>query len=154
MIDEFVTIDFKLIAIHSSLDDYRLAYFINRELEILLEKHDESIGVKARGGEGWLSRFSFEDSASDTLWTFIQNKNKAEILQKNDTGSLFGSTAYTATTNVYLLPEMKKVDYILKIDNPAVDPQQLVDRLLGIKHITTAYAVDHHKLKSKNNLIF
>lgn len=153
MIDEFVTIDFELIAIHSSLEDYRLAYFINRELEILLEKNDESIGVKARGGEGWLSRFSFEDTASDTLWTLIQNKNRAEI-KLSDTASLFEGSTYTATANVYLLPEMKKVDYILKIDNPAVDPQQMVDRLLGIKHITTAYAVDHHKLKSKNNLIF
>ena len=38
LIDDFVTVDYKLIAIHASLEDYRLAYFINKTLGVLQEK--------------------------------------------------------------------------------------------------------------------
>jgi hypothetical protein len=35
---EFDAIDYHLIAIHTSLEDYRLAYFINQKLPINLSK--------------------------------------------------------------------------------------------------------------------
>ena len=34
-IDEFDEVDYELIAIHTSLEDYRLAYFLNKKLPIL-----------------------------------------------------------------------------------------------------------------------
>ena len=155
MIDDFVTVDFELIAIHSSLEDYRLAYFINRELGLLLEKCDENIGIKIREGESSFSRFVYEDTANDTHWGLIQNKNTV-VSEKNGAASLFEDNGYSLTTNVFLLPEFKKVDYILQIENTPCDftLSQLVDKLLRVKHVNTAYIIEHHKLKSKNNLIF
>ena len=44
LIDDFVTVDYKLIAIHSSLEDYRLAFFMNRELAVLLESAQTTFG--------------------------------------------------------------------------------------------------------------
>jgi hypothetical protein len=155
MIDDFVSVDFELIAIHSSLEDYRLAYFINRELGILLEKSDDNIGIKITEGETSFSRFVFEDTANDIMWSLIQNKNQVTSTG-TDTTTLFDGNGYTITTNVFLLPELKKVDYILKIENTPADfgLNELTDSLLAVKHITTAYTIDHNKLKSKNNLIF
>ena len=154
-IDDFVTIDFELIAIHSSLEDYRLAYFINRELGILLEKSPLDIGITIAEGETSFSRFVYEEAESESGWSLIQNKNRVVSTQQDAT-SLFEADGYALSTNVFMLPEFKKVDYILKIEPMPCDmtADGLVEKLLAIKYITTAYAINHKKLKSKNNLIF
>lgn len=152
LIDDFVTVDYELIAIHSSLEDYRLAYFINRELAILLEKSPKNIGIKVKEGESCFSHFMYEDAEKELVWNLIQNKSTVEAAQQNDT-LLF---AEAMNTSVYLLPEYKKVDYIIKIENTCGNfaLEELIEKLLTVRHITTAYRIDHQKLKSKNNLIF
>ncbi|RWW99640.1 IPExxxVDY family protein [Flavobacterium cerinum] len=156
LIDDFVTIDYGLIAIHSSLEDYRLAYFMNRELSILLEKSNHDIGVTINEGESCFSRFIFENPDDDSMWNLIQNKAKVISMQSNTSTSLFEDTDMSLTTNVFLMPELKKVDYVLKIENiPAhLELDDIVEKLLTIKQVATAYTIDHTKLKSKNNLIF
>ncbi|MGV3461534.1 MAG: IPExxxVDY family protein [Flavobacterium sp.] len=153
-IDEFITVDFELIAIHSALEDYRLAYFINSALGIMLERCDAGIGIKVKDGETSFSRYDYEDP-DGCAWSLIQNKDKITSRQDGP-ASLFGEEGMSITTNVHLLPEFKKVDYILKIENipcnTALD--EVVENLLEIKHVTTAYPVEHNKIKSKNNLIF
>ena len=42
---EFDEIDYYLIAIHTSLEDYRLAYFINQKLPINLSKSKNEIQI-------------------------------------------------------------------------------------------------------------
>lgn len=154
-IDDFLTIDYELIAIHSSLEDHRLAYFMNRELSILLEKNPKDIGIKVKEGESFFSRFIFDDVDKDLTWNLIQNKNTIALARQN-TVSLFEETGLDVSTSVFLLPELKTVDYIIKIENTCDDfaLNDLIDKLLSIRQITTAYKIDHQKLKSKNNLIF
>jgi hypothetical protein len=156
LIDDFVTIDYGLVAIHSSLEDHRLAYFINRELSILLEKSNHDIGVTINEGESCFSRFIFENPDDDSMWNLIQNKAKVISMQSNTSTSLFEDTDMSLTTSVFLMPELKKVDYVLKIENiPAdLELEDIVEKLLTIKQVATAYIIDHTKLKSKNNLIF
>ncbi|MNK22900.1 hypothetical protein D3C87_411820 [compost metagenome] len=156
LIDDFVTIDYELIAIHSSLEDYRLAYFINRELSILFEKCPNDIWATTNAGESCFSRFIFEDPGNDSMWNLIQNRNKIISTQSNTSTSLFEDTDLSLTTSVFLMPELKKVDYMLKIETiPAFfDLDEVVEKLLAIKQVATAYTIDHKKLKSKNNLIF
>jgi len=156
LIDDFVTIDYGLIAIHSSLEDHRLAYFMNRELSILLEKSPNDIWVTINEGESCFSRFIFEDPGNDSAWNLIQNRNRITTMQSNTITSLFEDTGLSIETSVFLMPELKTVDYVLKIENmPALfDKDEVVEKLLTIKQIATAYSIDHKKLKSKNNLIF
>lgn len=154
-IDDFVTIDYELIAIHSSLEDYRLAYFINRELHILLEKSPKDIGLRVKEGESFFSRYIFEDAESGIAYSLIRNRNTITSTQ-NLPASLFGDEGYSLTTSVHLLPELKKVDYILKIENvpSGFTPARVTEKLLGISYVTTTYTLDRNKLRSKNNLIF
>ena len=60
------------------------------------------------------------------------------------------------STKVYLLPEFKKVDYFLKIENLEASMNITKIQLLlnTIENISTAYEVETNKIKSKNNLIF
>lgn len=156
LIDDFVTVDYGLIAIHSSLEDHRLAYFMNRELAILLEKSPNDIWVTINEGESCFSRFIFEDPGNDSAWNLIQNKNRVSSMQSNTTTSLFEDTGLPIETSVFLMPELKTVDYVLKIEHiPAsFEMDEVVEKLLTIRQIATAYTIDHKKLKSKNNLIF
>jgi len=155
MIDDFVTVDYTLIAIHSSLEDYRLAYFVNRELEIRLEKcpKDISLRQKEKEGTAYFSRYIFEDDDNDAAWNLIQNKNSIVSTQTDTITSLFSGQGRSVSTSVFFLPELRTVDYILMVENTETE-DDVINGLLAIKHIAIAYKIDHYKLKSKNNLIF
>jgi ribosomal protein L25 (general stress protein Ctc) len=55
-----------------------------------------------------------------------------------------------------LIPEFKKVDYFLKIENDEVeiDVSKIINALKKIERVSTVYPVEVEKIKSKNNLIF
>lgn len=153
---EFDEIDYHLIAIHTSLEDYRLAYFINQTLLINLCKNGNEIQINIKEGETKFSRFSYENVENTIHWNLIQNRNEV-IQQKNEKSqNLFSNIDMEVSTKVFLLSEFKKVDYFLKIEN--MDNVMNVDEiqvlLNTIDSISTAYSVDSTKIKAKNNLIF
>lgn len=154
---EFDEIDYHLIAIHTSLEDYRLAYFINQKLPINLGKNKNEIQINIKEGETKFSRFYYHEVEKGISWNLIQNKNEV-IQQKNDTrqNNLFSNINMEVSTKVYLLPEFKKADYFLKIENIEDDLNVThIQALLNtIDNISTAYTVETNKIKSKNNLIF
>ena len=154
---EFDEIDYHLIAIHTSLEDYRLAYFINQKLPINLGKNKNEIQINIKEGETKFSRFYFHDVEKGISWNLIQNKNEV-IQQKNDNrqNNLFSNISMEVSTKVYLLPEFKKADYFLKIENLEDDLNVTAIQVLlnTIDSISTAYTVETNKIKSKNNLIF
>ncbi len=155
-LDEFEEVDYELIAIHSTLEDYRMAFFINQKLPIMLSKCKEEIIVKAKNDEVLFSKFVFDDSSNDLTWTLIQNKNEIITKEKTKNQTLFLNSELAIETKVYLLPELKKVDYFLKIENYRSDKEveETIKELLAIERISTAYKVDVNNIKSKNNLIF
>ena len=81
-LEEFDEIDYQLIAIHSSLEDYRLAYYINQNLPINLKKENCNIQISNKEGETQFTRFVFEDS-KDIVWNLVQNKNDVFVPSQN-----------------------------------------------------------------------
>ena len=153
---EFDEIDYHLIAIHTSLEDYRLAFFLNQKLPINLGKNNNEIQINIKEGETKFSRFYYHDNEKAISWNLIQNKNEV-IQQKNDNSqNLFSNISLEVSTKVYLLPEFKKVDYFLKIENleDNLNIATIQTLLNTIDSISTAYTVETNKIKSKNNLIF
>jgi len=155
-LDEFDEVDYDLIAIHSSMEDYRLAYFINQNLPIVLSKSKDEIGVTVKEGEVFFSKYFFEDLKNDTLWSLIQNKNEIIVHKKSTGQNLFLNANVEIATKVYLISELKKVDYFLKIENnkSPFTTEETIQNLKKIDRIATVYAVNPEKIKSKNNLIF
>ncbi|MBG6186614.1 IPExxxVDY family protein [Flavobacterium sp. CAN_S2] len=153
---EFDEIDYYLIAIHTSLEDYRLAFFINQKLPINLSKSENEIQINIKEGETNFSRFYYNDSESTITWNLIQNKNEVVQYKKGNTQNLFSDVTMEVATKVFLLPEFKKVDYFLKIENndDAMDVSKIQLLLNTIDSISTVYIVDTNQIKSKNNLIF
>jgi hypothetical protein len=154
-LDEFDEIDYHLIAIHTTLEDYRLAYFINQHLPVNLSKSKEEILISIKEGETQFSRFYFDDEDNFISWNLIQNKN--EVVGKKEIASqdLFSNSTQEVATKVFLLPELKKVDYFLKIESDDdLQINEIVKNLKSIKSLSTVYVVDTETIKSKNNLIF
>nr|WP_314896684.1 IPExxxVDY family protein [uncultured Flavobacterium sp.] len=153
---EFDEIDYYLIAIHTSLEDYRLAFFINQLLPINLSKSTNEIQINIEEGETNFSRFYYYDNEKAITWNLIQNKNEVIQQKKGISQNLFSNLTMEVSTKVFLLPEFKKVDYFLKIEN--VEDTRSVSKIQTILNkidsISTLYTVDINQIKSKNNLIF
>ena len=150
-INDFISDDYELIAIHSSLEDYKLAYCLNKELGLQLQKNDNYIEIAIPEGKSAFSNYIFDDEKNDVVWTLIENKTTI-INSNKQTTSLFEQVDIT----VFLLPEFKKADYLIKIENIdyGFDSESIIEKIQEIKNVTTAYAIDITNLKSKNNLIF
>lgn len=155
-LSEFDEIDYFLIAIHTPLEDYRLAFFINQKLPVNLGKSKNEIQININEGETNFSRFYHYDTEKAISWNLIQNKSGVVNQNKNNNQNLFSNTTLEVLTKVYLLPEFKKVDYFLKIEQSEEIINILkIQRLLNsIESISTVYTIDTNKIKSKNNLIF
>ncbi len=153
---EFDEIDYNLIAIHTALEDYRLAFFINQKLPIILGKSKDEVQINIKEGETKFSRFYYYDTEKAISWNLVQNKNEVYQNKKDSTQNLFSNITMEISTKVYLLPEFKKADYFLKIENTqdTVNISKIKAILNTIESISTVYTVDTNKIKSKNNLIF
>ena len=154
--DDFDGINYQLLAIHTPLEDYRLAYFINQKLPINLKINKNEIHINIKEVETNFSRFNHYDKEKEISWDLIQNKNEVIQQKKNKNQNLFLNLDIEVSTKNFLIPEFKKVDYFLKIDNPEevmnIDEIKLL--LNTIEYVSTTYFVDVNKIKSKNNLIF
>ena len=150
-INDFISDDYELIAVHSSLDDYKLAYMLNKELGVQLSKNLVYVEIAIPEGKSAFSNYIFDDEKNDVVWTLIENKTTI-INSNKQTTSLFEQVDIT----VFLLPEFKKADYLIKIENIdyGFDSESIIEKIQEIKNVTTAYAIDITNLKSKNNLIF
>lgn len=150
---DFDQVDYDLIAIHTTLEDYRLAFKINQHLGILLSKNENEIPIEVNKQLASFSRFTFDDEEAMMTWDLIQNKQEIElpILVKNN--SLFKETS--TITQINLVTDLKKADFVLKIEHDEqIDTKDIISKLKKIDFITTVYEVDPNEIKSKNNLIF
>lgn len=148
--------DYELIAIHSSLASYRLAFLLNKRLNLRLFRKKEDISFEYDDLEANFPLYQYEDHFQYSTYSLLGNKfrNKIEP-QKLVSGGLFATSEDTYVTK-YLIPELKNVDYFLKIETESFDSssKSFLSKIIEISQVITAYTVEYATLKSKNNLIF
>lgn len=150
-INDFVSTDYELIAIHSTVEDYRIAFFLNKEIGLQLKKNKIPIELKQKNGTSSFEHFVFEDEKNDVFWHLVSNKSELIANQTNKVGFFEKITSAS-----FLLPEVKSADYILKIENvdAIFDIDNILKELKKIPYISLVHTIEKEKLKSKNNLIF
>lgn len=150
-INEFISTDYELIAIHSSIEDYRLAYFLNKELGIQLFKNKINVELRSKNGKSSFEHFIYDDEKNDVCWHLISNKSQINLNTNQNVG-FFENVSSTS----YLIPEFKKADYVLKIENvdKVFNTENVVEKIKQIPFIPLVYTIEQEKIKSKNNLIF
>ena len=154
--EELYVDEFQLIAIHTSLEDYRLAYFLNQSLSIKLKKCEDDLQVKSKKGESNFSRFEYENDDLCHTWNLIENKINISNVVVDLVDDLFSSNQNLFTTNTFLLPEFKNVDFLLKINQDLTINlmPNYISKINAIEKVSLVYVIENYKIKTKNNLIF
>ena len=153
LVDDFYDDSYKLIAIHCGLEDYRLAYLLNKNLELKLERKRKDLDFRYLTSS--YSIFEWNNAARYVNWNLVSNVCKKEEDSLYSTGTLFYKAEKTIKT-FHLIPEFKKVDYFIKISEETqnVNEKMILNKLHSIPQIITSYTVDPLHIKSKDHLIF
>lgn len=153
LVDDFYDASFALLAIHSRLEDYRLAYLLNKHLHLNLKRKPQDLDYNYFAAS--YAIYEWEDIANMTTWNMVSNICKREEDALQSSGSLFTANERVLKT-YHLLPEFKKVDYFIKINNDdfQFDEDSIIQTIKSIPQIITTYTVAIESIKSKDNLIF
>jgi len=141
--------DYNLIAINSTLDDYRLAYFLNKKLAIHLERQAKNIDFTDKNCSFTL--FKYDCDRTFSSWSLVANRHIFTLKNIEET-NLFHEESKIS----YLINEKKKVDFFLKIfgEFSTNSMKSLLEKIKEIKGVITSYSIDPRTLKSKDYLIF
>jgi len=146
---------FNLIAIYSSLEGYKMAYFLNKHLKIQLKRERIDIDFNHAEYNALYALYSFKDLNSYYNMNLVANKFKGKTKKILSSGSLFEEEELSPQV-VNLVPEYSKVDYFLKISEE-IHPREfnrVLNKIGQIPRVQAVYAIDIDNLKSKQNLIF
>ena len=139
------------IAIHSNLDEYRLAFFLNEKLNISLKRKYNDISLKHN--EASYSIYDYLDKGMFLNWVFFSNKSLAIDKTTNEALSLFNQESFVQNeTN--LINQPKGVDYFLVIENVKnkIYVEKVLRKISEIREVITSFISDK-KLENKENLI-
>jgi hypothetical protein len=153
LVDDFSEDNYSLMAIHCTIEDYRVAYLLNKYLNINLVRKTRDLDFKYIAAS--YSIFEWEDKNHQIIWNLVSNVCKKEEDSLTSTGSLFKSPNKILRTH-NLIPEYKKVDYLLKIYNDGnfINEKSIIHKIQEIPQIAAVYSIDVEQLKSRDNLIF
>jgi hypothetical protein len=153
LVDDFYDASFSLIAIHCRLEDYRLAYLLNKHLELNLRRKEHDLDYNYFDASFVI--YEWEDEKVDSVWNLVSNVCKKEESALQSSGSLFDNQT-TVTRTVNLLPELKTVDYLIKVSNEDrhFNEKLTLNKIQSIPQVITTYSIDVNKIKSKDHLIF
>ena len=145
---DFYEDSFALIAIHCSLEDFTLAYTLNKHLKCSFKRRNKNLIFSDTIS---LPVFEWKDIFNDRYWTLIANSSQSEE-STTSTGFFTNEPSYKKQ---HLIPEYKNVDYFMKLEQEDLDSEStILKSILAIPKIITAYTLNTDTLKSKNNLIF
>ena len=149
-LEDFYEEEYSLIGIHTALEDYKLAYLLNKNINTRFSKSQKNLEFEKDKNKASFSIYNFTNKDYDFDWFLIANSFKRE--NQTESKDLF----LTTETKTYLIPEKKKVDFFIKISGE-VDVDfviSAVQKIKNIEQIITSYSIDKNTLKSKDFLIF
>lgn len=126
--------EFDLLGVIASVKSYKLAWAINKKLDIRLIKQEDFIIEMKNNGKANFINYLFDPEAG----YFHLFKNK----------SIDGE-------NAHLVPELNHFDYIVKIDqhSQSFAKEEILKELKEVPWIEYIAAIEVEKLKSKDNFL-
>ncbi|ELR72336.1 hypothetical protein C900_01618 [Fulvivirga imtechensis AK7] len=126
--------EFDLLGVIASVKSYKLAWAINKKLDIRLVKQEDFILEMRNNGKANFINYLFDPETS----YFHLFKNK----------SIEGE-------NTHLVPELNHFDYIVKIDrhSQSFAKEEILKELKEVPWIEYIAAIEVEKLKSKDNFL-
>ncbi|WP_160114780.1 IPExxxVDY family protein [Aquimarina sp. AU474] len=156
VLDTITDDDYELIAIHCSLAPYRLAFLLNKHLNLKLFRKNKDVNFEYDDVVANFPLYQYDDLFQYNTYNLLGNKFKTKTEPNQSAPQGLFATSEDSYVTKYLIPELKNVDYFLKIETESsmFSSKPMLTHMLTVTQIITAYPVDHTELKSKNNLIF
>jgi hypothetical protein len=144
ILDEIDEDNFSLIAIHSSCEAYYLAFLLNSKCQCKFAKNKKE-GAEA---DHYFENYEWIDPIKDIEIRLFSNrylKFQSDVLKGN---SLFD---LPETKELYLMQDLKEVDYIIKIDS-GIEDFVMIKRIELIDQVSYRCLVDQSQLKTDPRL--
>ncbi|HET7360778.1 MAG TPA: IPExxxVDY family protein [Salinimicrobium sp.] len=153
-LEEVAQQPFKLIAIHSHIEEYKLAFILNKNLNLRLTRTRTDVDLHTKSGQSFFSLYAYKDLLHYCTYYLVSNRSNSRGTTTAVENTLF-ENEFTLTP-AHLLPELKKVDFFLKVEGEteAILKKPYLRYLNSIPQISTAYGIDKSQIKSEENLIF
>lgn len=147
-IDDFSDDDYTLIAVHTSIEDYKLAFLMNTYLQTSFKRTNYDLDFKRGNSNSFYSVYEYTNKKEGYDWFLISNVYKTQSLSDG----LFNESE----SKTFLIPEKKRVDYFFKIEGNVTANYIIksMEKINQIPQIITSYQIETNTLKSKNSLIF
>ena len=145
-------LNYILIAIRSTLEDFQLAYFLNKSSLFFLKRVKNDLAYMINENSVIFSTFSDNDDDGKKESFLIKNMSNYKTNTESD--SLFSQQNITKT--MYLIPELKSFDYLLKLEGvwSKKELSYIKKHIHLIKNIESEVEINLKKIKSVNNLVF
>ncbi len=142
--------EYILIGIHATLEDYRLAFYLNESLNIHLTRESQDLDFSTDNSS--FSLYKYDCSRTFSKWALIANKYKFNAHVNSENDYLFKEDYQIA----HLIQEKKQVDFFFKIESDFGKKQinEIIKSVNTIKNVITSYNINPRTLKSKDFLIF
>ena len=146
-------LQYYLLAIHTVLIDYRLAFFLNKFLNIDLKRMSKDLDIS--GQNGFYSIFEYEDEDNLLNWNLISNSSFLNTKNEIKGSLLFKDTEIDLKKNK-LISELNQVDFFLKIEYNinSLNTTEIINSINKIPNIISVYNLNLKKIKNKENLNF
>jgi hypothetical protein len=147
------SLHYHLLAIHTVLIDYRLAFFLNKHLNIELKRAFNDLDIS--GQNGFYSFFHFEDEDNLLNWNLISNSSHTNVKNKIKESLLFKNTD-VELKKYKLMNELSQVDFFLKIEyhTDYINTNQIIKSIKEIPNIISVHKLNLKNIKNKENLNF
>ena len=144
---------YHLLAIHSVLTDYRLAFFLNKHLNIKLKRAFDDLDISLQ--DGFYSFFQYEDEDNLLNWNLISNSSYTNVKNEIKESLLFKNTK-VELKKIKLISELSQVDFFLKIEyhTDQININQIIKSINEIPNIISVYNLNLKNIKNKENLNF
>ena len=145
--------EFGLIGICSSLEGYKLAFLVNKKLNINFHKSRTDVILNLKQAELNFELYKYEDYKTKSTLYLVQNKSKYNQNKTEDLNSLF---QVEQTIFNYLIQSHKQAEFLLKIEDDfnTYTLKTLISSLNEIPQLISAFEIPYNEIKSAENLIF
>lgn len=154
VLDTSINSGFKLIGLNASIEPFKLAFLINKNLKTQLVRARYDVEMLEKNNTVYYALYTYCDPKTSCNLYFVQNKTKYI-----DQNPKFVTTLFDDQEQIlgkHLLNSHRHSDYFIKIEDEydRFKIKKMILELNDIPQIISAYEIYSEDIKSPENLIF
>ena len=142
--------DYYLFGIQTDAPSHKFIYFINKDLKINFFR-EKDLKLLNYNQSVYLPKFVYNDFKRDQDWILISNRSGYISNLGEDYNQIF----YEKSVNyLYLIPEYKMFNYILKIENFNDSEKKKIEKIKSLVTVNLISELNLTLIKNKERLVF